>query len=192
MLDVTSGDARSWYMISGDAKLWNGNQSQGYRELGLLPHHEEGRRAGRGGGRTGGRSVDQDDGRNEGQAQVGDQGRGQENGRNQNGDAANDNIRGNIEKMESVPDMSGCRDSQKVKYTPGSYVGKALTWWNSQIHTRGQEPLCRITPWSGLAMLRILISFISWLGMVAATEPKTIQKAVQIAGTIDPKPRLTP
>ncbi|GJS63814.1 hypothetical protein Tco_0678378 [Tanacetum coccineum] len=88
-------------------------------------------------------------------AQVGDQGRGQENGRNQNGDAANDNIRGNvsrgctykeflacnlkeydgkggaivytrwIEKMESVPDMSGCRDSQKVKYTPGSYVGKA-------------------------------------------------------------------
>ncbi|GJR64630.1 hypothetical protein Tco_0010695 [Tanacetum coccineum] len=58
-------------------------------------------------------------------AQVGDQGRNQRNGRNQNSDAVNDNIRGNIEKMESVPDMSGCRDSQKVKYTPGSYVGKA-------------------------------------------------------------------
>ncbi|GKF14307.1 hypothetical protein Tco_0055769 [Tanacetum coccineum] len=42
-----------------------------------------------------------------------------------------------IEKMESVQDMSGCRDSQKVKYTTGSFVGKALTWWNSQIHTRG-------------------------------------------------------
>ncbi|GKF99549.1 hypothetical protein Tco_0301240, partial [Tanacetum coccineum] len=99
-------------------------------------------------------------------AQVGDQGRGQENGRNQNGDAANDNIRGNvsrgctykeflacnlkeydgkggaivytrwIEKMELVPDISGCRDSKKVKYTAGSYVGKALTWWNSQIHIR--------------------------------------------------------
>ncbi|GKG41768.1 hypothetical protein Tco_0473519, partial [Tanacetum coccineum] len=35
--------------------------------------------------------------------------------------------------------MSGCRDSQKVKYTTGSFVGKALTWWNSQIYTRGRE-----------------------------------------------------
>ncbi|GJV10752.1 putative reverse transcriptase domain-containing protein [Tanacetum coccineum] len=89
---------------------------------------------------------------------VGDQGRDQGNGRNENGDVANDNIRGDvsrgctykeflacnpkeydgkggaivytrwIEKMESVQDMSGCRDSQKVKYTAGSFVGKALTW----------------------------------------------------------------
>ncbi|GJT55707.1 putative reverse transcriptase domain-containing protein [Tanacetum coccineum] len=44
-----------------------------------------------------------------------------------------------VEKMESVQDMSGCRDSQKVKYTVGSFVGKALTWWNSQIHTRSRE-----------------------------------------------------
>ncbi|GKF52822.1 hypothetical protein Tco_0159732, partial [Tanacetum coccineum] len=68
----------------------------------------------------------------------GDQGRGQGNGRNQNGNVVNDNIRGDIEKMESVQDMSGCRDSQKVKYTAGSFVGKSLTWWNSQIHTRGR------------------------------------------------------
>ncbi|GKD56730.1 hypothetical protein Tco_1290117, partial [Tanacetum coccineum] len=32
-----------------------------------------------------------------------------------------------IEKMESVQDMSGCGDNQKVKYTAGSFVGKALT-----------------------------------------------------------------
>ncbi|GKF86445.1 hypothetical protein Tco_0254272, partial [Tanacetum coccineum] len=108
---------------------------------------------------------------------VGDQDRGQGNGRNQNGDAINDNIRGDvrnvienndckgctykeflacnpkeydgkgggivytrwIEKMDSVQDMSGCRDNQKVKYTAGSFVRKALMWWNSQIHTRGQE-----------------------------------------------------
>ncbi|GKB53342.1 hypothetical protein Tco_0904095, partial [Tanacetum coccineum] len=44
-----------------------------------------------------------------------------------------------IEKMKSVQDMGGCRDSQKVKYTAGLFVGKALTWWNSQIHTRGRE-----------------------------------------------------
>nr|GEW58661.1 retrotransposon protein, putative, Ty3-gypsy subclass [Tanacetum cinerariifolium] len=78
-------------------------------------------------------------------------------GKNQNGDAANDNIRGDvsrgctykdilacnskeydgkggaivytrwIEKMESVQDMSRCRDSQKVKYIAGSYFGKAST-----------------------------------------------------------------
>ncbi|GJY10645.1 hypothetical protein Tco_0378830 [Tanacetum coccineum] len=71
---------------------------------------------------------------------------------NQNGDAVNDNIRGDvsrdctykdflacnlkeydgkggaivythwIQKIESVQDMSGCRDSQKVKYTVGSFV----------------------------------------------------------------------
>ncbi|GJW03913.1 putative reverse transcriptase domain-containing protein [Tanacetum coccineum] len=141
-----------------------------------------GGRAGRGGGRTRGRSGNQGDGRNEGQGgQVGGQGSGQGggkgNGRNQNGDAVNDNIRGDvgnvlenndrrgctykeflacnlkeydgkggaivytrwIEKMKSVQDMSGCRDSQKVKYTAGSFVGKALMWWNSQIHTRGRE-----------------------------------------------------
>ncbi|GJZ11187.1 hypothetical protein Tco_0545946 [Tanacetum coccineum] len=97
------------------------------------------------------------------------QGRGQGNGRNQNSDAVNDNIRGDvsrgctyneflacnpkeydgkggaimytrwIEKMESVHDMSGCRDSQRVKYTTGSFVSKALTWWNSKIRTRGRE-----------------------------------------------------
>ncbi|GKC80661.1 hypothetical protein Tco_1131435 [Tanacetum coccineum] len=33
-----------------------------------------------------------------------------------------------IEKIESVQDMSRCRDSQKVKYTVGSFVSKALTW----------------------------------------------------------------
>ncbi|GJT06206.1 hypothetical protein Tco_0840668 [Tanacetum coccineum] len=41
-----------------------------------------------------------------------------------------------IEKIESVQDMSGCGDDQKVKYTAGSFVRKALTWWNSQTHTR--------------------------------------------------------
>nr|GEW87020.1 hypothetical protein [Tanacetum cinerariifolium] len=117
-----------------------------------------GRRAGRGGGRTRGHSGNQGDGRIDGQGgQVGgqgsNQGRGQENGRNQNGDAVNDNIRGDvskgctykeflacnpkeydgkggtivytrlIEKIESVQDMSECRDSQKVKYTAGSFIG---------------------------------------------------------------------
>ncbi|GKC29955.1 putative nucleotidyltransferase, ribonuclease H [Tanacetum coccineum] len=44
-----------------------------------------------------------------------------------------------IKKMESVQDMSGCSIDQKVKYTAGSFVGKALTWWNSQIRTLSRE-----------------------------------------------------
>ncbi|GJV16463.1 putative reverse transcriptase domain-containing protein [Tanacetum coccineum] len=86
-------------------------------------------------------------------AQVDNQGRGQGAGRNQNGNAVNDHIRGDvgnategndlytlwIKKMESIHDMSGRRDSQRVKYTDGSFFGKALTWWNSEIRTQGQE-----------------------------------------------------
>nr|GFA34069.1 reverse transcriptase domain-containing protein [Tanacetum cinerariifolium] len=41
--------------------------------------------------------------------------------------------------MESVQDMSGCEDNQKVKYIAGSFVSKALTWWNSQIHIQSRE-----------------------------------------------------
>nr|GFB75756.1 reverse transcriptase domain-containing protein [Tanacetum cinerariifolium] len=44
-----------------------------------------------------------------------------------------------IEKMEFVHDMSGCSIDQKVKYIAGSFVGKALTWWNSQICTLSRE-----------------------------------------------------
>ncbi|GJV52777.1 putative reverse transcriptase domain-containing protein [Tanacetum coccineum] len=33
-----------------------------------------------------------------------------------------------IKKMENVQDMSGCSVNQKVEYTTGSFVGKALTW----------------------------------------------------------------
>ncbi|GJV23853.1 reverse transcriptase domain-containing protein [Tanacetum coccineum] len=143
-----------------------------------------------------------------------------------------------IEKMESVQDMSGCRDSQKVKYTAGSFVGKAITWWNSQIHTRGREAavgiswedfktltreefcqsnkmqklktelwnhamvgtghasytdrfheLARLVPHlvtsEGKRIERYAYGLAPQIrGMVAAIEPKTIQKAMQIAGTL--------
>nr|GEV22443.1 hypothetical protein [Tanacetum cinerariifolium] len=92
-----------------------------------------GGRAGKGGDRTRGRSGDQGDG---------DQGRGQGNGRNQNDDAINDNSHGDVSRSCTYKEFLACNpkeDSQKVKYTTGSFV---------------------------------------------ATELKTIQKAVQIAGTL--------
>ncbi|GKB91349.1 hypothetical protein Tco_0963621, partial [Tanacetum coccineum] len=78
-------------------------------------------------------------------AQVGNQG----NIGNQNGNVVNENeydgkggvvvLTRWIEKMEFVQDMSGCSINQKMKYTAGSFVGKALTWWNSQIRTLSRE-----------------------------------------------------
>ncbi|GJR57522.1 putative reverse transcriptase domain-containing protein [Tanacetum coccineum] len=44
-----------------------------------------------------------------------------------------------IKKMKNMEDMSGCSIDQKVKYTGGLFVGKALTWWNSQIRMLIQE-----------------------------------------------------
>ncbi|GKD35749.1 hypothetical protein Tco_1251258 [Tanacetum coccineum] len=66
-------------------------------------------------------------------AQVGNKG----NVRNQNGGSVI--LTRWVENMEDVQDMSGCSVNQKVKYTAGSFVGKALTWWNSQIRTLSRE-----------------------------------------------------
>ncbi|GKA68368.1 reverse transcriptase domain-containing protein [Tanacetum coccineum] len=146
-----------------------------------------------------------------------------------------------IEKMENVQDMSGCSNDQKVKYTAGSFVGKALTWWNSQIRTLSREvvvsmswndfkfmmiqefylshemqkleselwnhatigaghaaytvrfyELARLVPHLVAPESRMIKSYMYGLAsqihrMVAATEPKTIQKAVQISGALTDK-----
>ncbi|GJZ79121.1 putative reverse transcriptase domain-containing protein [Tanacetum coccineum] len=59
-----------------------------------------------------------------------------------------------IEKMESVHDMSGCSIDQKVKYTAGSFVGKALTWWNSQIRTLSREVVVSMS-WNDFKFMMI-------------------------------------
>ncbi|GJZ04516.1 putative reverse transcriptase domain-containing protein [Tanacetum coccineum] len=143
-----------------------------------------------------------------------------------------------IEKMENVQDMSGCSDDQKVKYTTGSFIGKALMWWNSQIRTLSQEvavsmswndfklmmiqefcpshemqkleselwnhamvgaghaaytdrfhELARLVPHLVTHESRMIERYVYGLApqihrMVAATEPKTMQKAVQISGAL--------
>ncbi|GJS99603.1 putative reverse transcriptase domain-containing protein [Tanacetum coccineum] len=125
-----------------------------------------------------------------------------------------------IEKIEFVHDMSGHNIDQKVKYNAGSFVGKALTWWNSQIRTLSREVAVSMS-WNDFKFMMIQAFCLShemqkleselWnhamvraghaaytdrfhelarlvphliRGMVAATEPKTIQKAVQISGAL--------
>ncbi|GJY18074.1 putative reverse transcriptase domain-containing protein [Tanacetum coccineum] len=143
-----------------------------------------------------------------------------------------------IEKMENVQDMSGCSNDQKVKYTVGSFMGKALTWWNSQICTLSREvavsmswndfkfmmiqefcpshemqkleselwnhamvgaghaaytdrfhELARLVPHLVTPESRMIERYVYGLApqihrMVAAMEPKTMQKAVQISGAL--------
>ncbi|GJV19174.1 putative reverse transcriptase domain-containing protein, partial [Tanacetum coccineum] len=111
-----------------------------------------------------------------------------------------------IEKMESVQDMSGCSVDQKVKYTAGSFVGKALTChemqkletelWNHAMvgvghaaYTDRFHELARLVPHLVTPESRMIERYVYGLapqirGMVAATEPKTIQKAVQISGAL--------
>ncbi|GKD58595.1 putative reverse transcriptase domain-containing protein, partial [Tanacetum coccineum] len=119
-----------------------------------------------------------------------------------------------IEKIKNVQDMSDCGNDQKVKYTTGSFVGKALTWWNSQIRTLSREvdvkselwnhamvgadhaaytdrfhELARLVPHLVTPESRMIERYMYGLApqihrMVAATEPKTIQKAVQISGAL--------
>ncbi|GJU87560.1 putative reverse transcriptase domain-containing protein [Tanacetum coccineum] len=109
-----------------------------------------------------------------------------------------------IENMESVQGMSGCSIDQKVKYTNGSFVGKALTWRNSQIRKLSQEFAISMSwndfkfmmieefcPSHEMQKLETGLSNHTMVGagyvvytdrMVAVTKPKTIQKAVQIFG----------
>ncbi|GJT92157.1 reverse transcriptase domain-containing protein [Tanacetum coccineum] len=118
-----------------------------------------------------------------------------------------------IKKMESVQDMSGCRDSQKVKYIVGSFFDfKTLTkeefypsnkmqkletkLWDHAIVGAGHaaytdrfHELARLVPHLVTPEGKRIEMYVYGLalqiqGMVAAMEPKTIQKAVQIASTL--------
>ncbi|GJX31102.1 putative reverse transcriptase domain-containing protein [Tanacetum coccineum] len=159
-----------------------------------------------------------------GHAQVGDQGRNQGNGRNQNGDAMNDNIRGDVgnviveknqrgytykeflacnpkeydgkggaivytpwkEKMESVQDMSVCGVNQKLETELWNH---AMVGVGHDAYTDRFHELARLVPHLVNHANKRIERYNYGLalqiqGMVAATEPKTIQKAMQIVGTL--------
>ena len=59
-----------------------------------------------------------------------------------------------IEKMESVMDISGCNEGQKVKYAASSLINKALNWWNTQIQARGRDAAMGMT-WEDFTALMV-------------------------------------
>ncbi|GJS84154.1 putative reverse transcriptase domain-containing protein [Tanacetum coccineum] len=201
-------------------------------------------RVGRGGGRGRGPRGGNDDHVDEMNSQGNDQGMGANGGVKR----VNGNVEGVNRGVENVRNvlvngnwdmsMSGCNIDQKVKYTAGSLVGKALTWWNSHIRALSQEvafsmswndfkfmmieefcpshemqkletelwnhvmvgtghaaytdrfhELARLVPHLVTPESRKIKRYVYGLAsqirrMVAATEPKTMQKVVQIFGAL--------
>ncbi|GKF33163.1 hypothetical protein Tco_0106363 [Tanacetum coccineum] len=97
-----------------------------------------GKRTGRGGGRARGRPGDQGNGRIDGQdgqvgaqvggqALVGSQCSDQGNGRNQNGNAVNDNIRGDVRNVIENNDRRGCTYKEFLVCNPKGVFG-TLEW----------------------------------------------------------------
>ncbi|GKA86374.1 hypothetical protein Tco_0808085 [Tanacetum coccineum] len=106
------------------------------------------------------------------------------------------NNQSRIEKIKAVHDMSGCSIDQKVKYTAGSFVGKALTchemqkleselWKHAMVgaghaaYTDRFHELARLVPYLVTPESRMIERYVYGLasqirGMVAATETKTI------------------
>ena len=50
-----------------------------------------------------------------------------------------------LEGMESVLHISKCTEGNKVEYAACLLQGRALTWWNTQVQTRGRDATSRIT-----------------------------------------------
>nr|GEZ39675.1 reverse transcriptase domain-containing protein [Tanacetum cinerariifolium] len=85
-----------------------------------------------------------------------------------------------IEKIESVQDMSGCGDNQK---------NHAMVEAGHATYTDRFHELARLVPYLVTLKNRRIERYVYGLaleirGMVAAIEPSTIQKVMQIAGTL--------
>nr|GEY00993.1 hypothetical protein [Tanacetum cinerariifolium]GEY01801.1 hypothetical protein [Tanacetum cinerariifolium] len=94
-----------------------------------------------------------------------------------------------IDKMESVHDMSDCGIDKKVKYTAGSFVDKALTWVGHATYTDRFHELARLVPYLVTPKSRKIERYVYGLAphsceIVVGMEPKTILKAVQISGAL--------
>nr|GEX55909.1 hypothetical protein [Tanacetum cinerariifolium] len=59
-----------------------------------------------------------------------------------------------LEKTKMVFGISECAEGKKVKFAAATLQGRALTWWNSQVATRGLEAANQIT-WTEMKKLMI-------------------------------------
>ncbi|GJZ15543.1 putative reverse transcriptase domain-containing protein [Tanacetum coccineum] len=116
-------------------------------------------------------------------AQVGNQGSNQGNDKNQNGDAVNDNIQGDVRNVIVNNDRRGCTYKEFLACNPKEYDGKG----GAIVYTRWVKKMESFQDMSGYGNKQkvkytagTFVGSMSWL----ATEPATIQKAMQKAGTL--------
>ncbi|GKA50398.1 hypothetical protein Tco_0743471 [Tanacetum coccineum] len=107
--------------------------------------------------------------------------RRQGNGRNQNRDAINDNIRGDVRNVTKNNNRRGCTYKEFLACTPKEYDKKG----GVVIRTLGREVSSSFSNPRNRRIERYMYGLdLQIRGIVAATEPSTIQKAVQIADTL--------
>ncbi|GKD08421.1 hypothetical protein Tco_1188106 [Tanacetum coccineum] len=89
-----------------------------------------------------------------------------------------------IEKMKNVQDMSGCSVDQKVKYTAGSLIEEFCP--SHEMQKLETELWNHVMVGAGHVAYTDRFHELARLirGMVSATEPKSMQKAMQISGAL--------
>nr|GEX40125.1 putative reverse transcriptase domain-containing protein [Tanacetum cinerariifolium] len=99
-----------------------------------------------------------------------------------------------FEKLESVFQISECKEKDRVNFAMATLRGRALTWWNGRTKAMGIEA-ANNTPWSELALLcprmvepeavkveqYIQVLTKSIRGDVTSSQPATINDAVRLA-----------
>nr|GFA92909.1 reverse transcriptase domain-containing protein [Tanacetum cinerariifolium] len=110
-------------------------------------------------------------------APVGDQSRKQGNGRNHDGDAINDNTRGDVRNVIVDKERKGCTYKKFLACNPKEYDGKG----GAIVYTRWIKKMESIQDMSGCRDNQ-KVKYTAVL--FVTTEPKTIQKAMQIADTL--------
>ncbi|GJZ88706.1 hypothetical protein Tco_0660488 [Tanacetum coccineum] len=93
-----------------------------------------------------------------------------------------------IEKVEQVFETGKCAEEDKVMFAASTFEGRALTWWNGNVHTLGLVNANRI-PWteSRLMMSRNTAQQIgkskngTRAGNITSSKPATLHDAINMA-----------
>ncbi|GJT03091.1 putative reverse transcriptase domain-containing protein [Tanacetum coccineum] len=103
-----------------------------------------------------------------------------------------------IEKMESVFHISGCAIENQVKFATCTLLGAALTWWNGQLRTLGNDVPTYTNHFQELTLLctkfvanetEKIDKYVSGLpdniyGNVKSSKPKTLDEAIKLANDL--------
>nr|GFA80564.1 hypothetical protein [Tanacetum cinerariifolium] len=86
-----------------------------------------------------------------------------------------------IEKIEQVFEISKCAEGDKVMFAASTFEGRALTWWNGNVHTLGLANVNGI-PWKKKKIERYIKGFPERIkGNINSSRPTTMHDAINMA-----------